>query len=70
MTMFDEDNAEVKLNVIENLLKIAKVLGNDVLTAPLLAKLNSLITHPNWRIREAVIVLVAELGILSGKEAF
>jgi hypothetical protein len=68
--LLKDDNAEVKQNVINGLLKIAKVLKTDMLTQPLMVSLGSLTKDGQWRVRSTVFELIANLGLMFGREPF
>jgi len=51
LDLLGDDNAEVKLNVIEGLLKICKIIGPDILDTGIMQELSTLTTAPNWRVR-------------------
>ena len=67
--LLKDDNSEVKLNVVDGLVKIANVIGHD-LFGPILGTLSNMTKDSQWRVREGVIELIAKLAIVFGKDYF
>jgi len=56
LELLKEDNSEVKLNVVEGLFTIARVIGHDLLNHPsLFVTLSSMTKDGQWRVRVGVI---------------
>jgi len=65
--LLKEDNAEVKLNVVSNLHRVANVVGQDFFSKEMLTLLSALTKDSQWRVRMCVFELIADLGVLFGK---
>lgn len=70
MELLKDDNSEVKLNVVTGLIKIANVVGNDLLSSGLLTILGNMTKDGQWRVRMAVFELISDLALLYGKEIY
>jgi serine/threonine-protein phosphatase 2A regulatory subunit A len=70
MDLLRDDNSEVKNNVVSGLVKIAHVVREDLLEANLLTQLANMTKDGQWRVRMGVFELIAELGIIFGKDLF
>lgn len=71
MDLIKDDNSEVKLNVIGGLKKIAHVVNADTLLSPgNIVIISNLTKDGQWRVRMQVFELIAELGIIFGKDLF
>lgn len=70
MDLIKDENSEVKLNVCNGLIKVAQVIGPDVLTQPFLSTLTTMSKEGQWRVRMAVFELIGEMSKMFGKEAF
>jgi hypothetical protein len=70
MDLLKEDHYDVKLKVIEGFLKIAKIIGPDILTQPFLLALSNMTKDGAWRLREAVVKLVGDLCIEFGWDVY
>jgi hypothetical protein len=70
MELLKDDNSEVKNNVVAGLVKIAHVVGPDLLNQGLLTILENMTKDGNWRVRMGVFELIAELGVIFGKDAY
>ena len=68
LELLKDDNSEVKLNVVGGLVKIAKVVGQEMLTSGLLTTLSNMCKDGQWRVRMAVYELIADLALIFGKE--
>jgi hypothetical protein len=66
----DDVNSEVKLNVINGIIKVSKVIGADFLQQPILATLIEMTKDNNWRVRMDTFELLANLGVTFGSELF
>lgn len=70
LELLKDDNSEVKLNVVGGLVKIANVIGADLLNAPLMTTLSNMTKDGQWRVRMGVFELIADLGVIFGKDVF
>ena len=70
MELLKDDNSEVKLNVVSGLVKIANVVGADLLSAQLMTTLSNMTKDGQWRVRMGVFELIADLGVIFGKDLF
>jgi len=70
MELLKDDNSEVKLNVVNGLVKIANVVGVDLLNSQLLTTLANMTKDGQWRVRMGVFELIADLAIIFGKEVY
>jgi len=68
--LMKDDNAEVRLNVVQNLIKVADVVQQELLSPSFLTILNNITKDSQWRVRMAVIELVGDMAIKFGKDAF
>ena len=62
LDLIKDDNSEVKLNVVQGLFQISKVVGIDNM-ASTLTILNSMTKDGQWRVRMAVFELLGDLGL-------
>ena len=70
MDLIKEENSEVKLNVCNGLIKVAQVMGPEILTPTFLTTITNMTKEAQWRVRMAVFELIGELSKLFGKEVF
>jgi len=70
MELLKDDNSEVKLNVVAGFVKIANVVGAELLTSSLLTTLANMTKDGQWRVRMAVFELIADLALIFGKETY
>ena len=70
LELLKDESSEVKLNVVKGMVKIAKVCSVEMLTPSLLKTLTEMSKDGQWRVRMAVIELIAELGFIFGKDVF
>jgi serine/threonine-protein phosphatase 2A regulatory subunit A len=68
--LLKDDNSEVKLNVIDGVIKVSKVIGSDFLQQPILQSLIELTKDLNWRVRMSSFERLADLGSTFGSEMF
>lgn len=68
--LLKDDNAEVRLNVTQNLIKLADVVSVDLLSPSFLTILTNITKDAQWRVRMALIELVGDLAIKFGKDIF
>lgn len=68
--LLKDDNAEVRLNVTQNLIKLADIVQTDLLSPSFLTILSNTTKDPQWRVRMGVIELIGDLSIKFGKEVF
>ena len=70
MDLLKDDNSEVKMNVCHGLQKVAQVIGPDIISVNFLTIITTMTKEAQWRVRQAVFELVAELSKLFPKEVF
>ena len=70
MDLLKDESAEVKLNVVSGLSKIASVVGQDMLDSTLLSTLSGMTKDGQWRVRMGVFELIADLAIVFGKDVY
>lgn len=70
MELLKDDNSEVKLNVVSGLVKLANVVGEDLMSTQLLNTLGNMTKDGQWRVRMAVFELISDLAIIFGKDAY
>jgi serine/threonine-protein phosphatase 2A regulatory subunit A len=70
MDLIKDENSEVKLNVCNGLIKVASVVGPDVLSPTFLSTLTSMSKEGQWRVRMAVFELIGEMSKLFAKDVF
>jgi len=69
--LLKDDNSEVKLNVVNGLVQIAKVLGSDLINSgQILSTLTNMTKDGQWRVRMGVFELIADLAIIYGKDIY
>lgn len=68
--LMKDDNAEVRLNVVQNLIKVAEVVHVDLMTPSFVQILGNITKDAQWRVRMAVIELVGDMAIKFGKDTF
>ena len=68
--MIKDDNSDVRLNVAQNIGKLAAVTGEDILSPALIVLLQNATKDQHWRVRMAVFETVGELAIKFGREAY
>lgn len=60
----------MRLNVAQNLGKLAAVIGEEILSPALIVLLQNATKDQHWRVRMAVFETVGDLGVKFGKDAF
>eukprot|EP00808_Paulinella_micropora_P011512 g50482.t1 len=70
LTLLQDSDSDVRLNVIGKLAQAETVIGSDVLTAALLPAIVTLASDPKWRIRVSVIQYIPNLAKQLGRETF
>ncbi len=70
MELVKDENADVRLNVIQGLSKVADTVKADILSPQFLTTLTNMTKDAQWRVREAVFDFIGELSKLFGKEIF
>jgi serine/threonine-protein phosphatase 2A regulatory subunit A len=70
MDLLKDENSEVKMNVCNGLQKVAQVVGPEILSANFLTTITTMTKETQWRVRQSVFELVAELSKLFPKEIF
>lgn len=68
--LMKDDNAEVRLNVVQNLIKLADIVQTDLLSPSFLTILQNITKDAQWRVRMGVIELVGDLSIKFGRDVF
>lgn len=68
--LIKDDSSEVRFNVISNMNKIAKVLGEDFLTPTMISNLEDLTKDNQWRVQSAAFELIGDLMINLKKPAY
>jgi serine/threonine-protein phosphatase 2A regulatory subunit A len=68
--LMKDDNAEVRLNVVQNLIKLADIVQTDLLSPNFLTILQNITKDAQWRVRMGVIELVGDLSIKFGRDVF
>lgn len=68
--LLKDDNSEVRLNVAQNLGKLAAVVGEEVLSPALIVLLQNATKDQHWRVRMAVFETVGDLAVKFGKDAY
>jgi len=64
--LMKDETADVRLNCVQNVLKIGEVLGPDLLTPQFLTLLQNLCKDQQWRVRMAAIELIGRLSVKFG----
>lgn len=68
--LIKDENSEVKLNVCNGLIKVAQVIGPEILSATFITTLTNMTKEGQWRVRMAVFELIGEMSKFFGKEVF
>jgi len=68
--LLKDDNSEVKLNVVSGLVKIANVIGAELLNPSLLTTLANMTKDGQWRVRMSVFELIADLALIFGRDVY
>lgn len=70
MDLIKDENADVRLNVASGMIKLAPVLGPELLSPAFLTTLTNMTKDAQWRVRMAVFELIGDLSKAFGKEVF
>ena len=70
LELLKDDNSEVRHNVASNMVKLASIVGAELLSPNLLTALTTLTKDAQWRVRMAVFELIGELSAAFGIEIF
>lgn len=70
MDLIKDDNSEVRLNVVQGMIKVAQVIGAEILNPAFLSTITNMTKDAQWRVRMGVFDLIGELSKLFGKEIF
>jgi serine/threonine-protein phosphatase 2A regulatory subunit A len=70
MDLIKDENADVRLNVAAGMVKLAAVVGADLLTPQFLTTLSNMTKDAQWRVRMAVFELIGDLSKAFGREVF
>ena len=62
MDLIKDENADVRLNVCSGLIKVAQVIGPEILTPQFLTTLTNMTKDAQWRVRMAVFELIGDLS--------
>jgi len=68
--LLKDENSEVRLNVVQNLVKLADVIGQDLLSPSFCQILSGMTKDAQWRVRMGVFELVGDLSLKFGKDTF
>ena len=70
MDLIKDDNADVRLNVAQGMLKVATVIGSDLLNPAFLTTISNMTKDAQWRVRMVVFELIGDLSKIFGKDVF
>jgi serine/threonine-protein phosphatase 2A regulatory subunit A len=70
MNLLKDENADVRLNVAGGIIKLAPIVGADILTPTFLTTLSNMTKDTQWRVRMSVFELIADLSKQFGKDIF
>jgi len=70
MDLIKDENADVRLNVCSGMIKLAPVLGQDMLNPTFLTTISNMTKDAQWRVRMTVFELIGDLAKTFGKEVF
>jgi hypothetical protein len=70
MDLSKDDNAEVRLNVINKMKNVYDVVQADLLTPVFLKQLDTLSKDSQWRVRMATIELVGDISVCVSKDTY
>lgn len=68
--LLKDDNSEVRLNVVQNLIKIADIVSVDLISPSFITILQNLTKDSQWRVRMGAIELVGDLSLKFGREVY
>lgn len=68
--LLKDENSEVRLNVVQNLIKLADVVGLDLLSPSFLSIMSNMTKDAQWRVRMGVFELIGDLSLKFGKDTF
>jgi len=68
--LLKDEHHEVKMGVLSGLQDVAVVIGPELISSGLLMSLSNLMKEPKWRVRFAVVNLVANLAKEFGRDFY
>ena len=68
--LMKDKSSNVKIKVVEGLVKMSAVLGPKMFNKELIDSFNTLLTENSWRVRQSVYELMGEIGRNFGRVAF
>ena len=68
--LLKDEHHEVKMGVLSGLQSVATVVGAEVMTSTLLASLSALMSEAQWRVRMALVGMLAHFGKEFGKDFY
>lgn len=70
MDLIKDDNADVRLNVVQGMVKVAGVITAEILNPQFLTTISNMTKDAQWRVRMGVFELIGDLSKMYGKEVF
>src|SRR5690242_4675730 len=70
MDLIKDDNADVRMNVVSGMSKVASVIGAEILNPQFLTTISNMTKDAQWRVRMGVFELVGDLSKMFGKDVF
>jgi len=68
--LMKDESADVRLNCVQNIMKIGDVLGPDLIQPDVLLLLTNLVKDAQWRVRMGTIELIGNLSVKFGREVY
>lgn len=70
MELIKDDNADVRMNVVSGMSKVASVIGAEILNPQFLTTISNMTKDAQWRVRMGVFELIGDLSKMFGKDVF
>ncbi len=70
MDLIKDENSDVRLNVCQGMIKLAPVVGSDLLNSTFLTTLSNMTKDAQWRVRMAVFEFIGDMSKEFGKDIF
>lgn len=68
--LMKDESSDVRLNVAQNMIKLADVIGVEMLSPSFLSILQNMTKDAQWRVRMAIFELIGDISVKFGKETF
>jgi len=64
------ESTEVRINCVQNMFKIADVLGTDLCSPTFLTPIKEMMKDARWRVRMYTVELIGQLAVRFGHEMY